>query len=409
MAQESDVFIKKIEQTARSWNAVVDGAFPDVQQFLARVREGVERIEQFVRSRPRVRVDTLLARAQKDLAGSPPENREQVAQSLGGLVEHLESWFDDFNIELQTLQAQARRTLDAGNRLNNALRPFLESAPEEKASARVPVTAGSDPAPLKAEIDALKKCNEELRQQLSQAEARAAAALQLPPVPTVREKELEEQAQQLEARIAVLRGDLADALVRARTLPPDVQEELATLRMEVASLRETNERLSLPLPGTSRERFEVIASQAFDQEGKRKQLGQILVDAGVVKPEQVEIALYEQQSSWRRHLGAILVDLGFASEENIAHALAAQLALPFADLRREHPSEAALGLVTRQLALHHTCIPLRVTADAVTIAMANPLDLVAIDDLRLAVGRNVLPLVATAGQIRQAIREQYLL
>lgn len=404
MPEDPERLVKKLETSARAWNAVVDGAFPDIDQFLARVREGIERLQAFVGGRPRIRVEALLTRAQMDLAGSSPGDRGNVAGSLGGLVEHLESWLDDFNIELQTLQAQAKRTLDAGNRLADALRPF-----QEKPVPAIPSVPSANTVAAQQETTALRAEISDLRKQLAAAEARAQVKPALaPPERSAREAALEGEVQQLCAKVASLRRELADAVSRPPVVPLNVQEELATLRVEVATLRETNERLSRPLPGTSRERFDVIASQAFDPEGNRKQLGQILLDAGVIKTDQLMIALHEQNSSWRRHLGSILVDLGFATEENIAQALAAQLALPYNDLRLDPPSDAALGLVSRQLAIHHTCIPVRVTSDALTVAMANPLDLVSMDDLRLAAGRTVMPVVATASQIRQAIREYYL-
>lgn len=406
MPQDPERLVKRLETSARAWNAVVEGAFPDIDQFLARVREGIERLQVFVGGRPRIRVEALLARAQMDLADSPPADRGKMAESLGGLVDHLESWLDDFNIELQTLQAQAKRTLDAGNRLSEALRPF-----QERSTVAPPASGGpnASTAALQKETASLRAELAELRKNLVEAEARAhVTPVSAPPQPSAREAVLEGEVQQLCAKIASLRRELAEVASRPPVVPIEVQEEVATLRVEVATLRETNDRLSHPLPGTSHERFDVIASQAFDPEGNRKQLGQILLDAGVIKTDQLIIALHEQNSSWRRHLGSILVDLGFATEENIAQALAAQLALPYVDLRMDPPSDAALGLISRQLAIHHTCIPVRVTSESLTVAMANPLDLVSMDDLRLAAGRNVMPVVATAGQIRQTIREHYL-
>lgn len=381
MPQDADL-PDRLETSACTWNAVVEAVYAEIERSLRDAGDVISRLMQPVRHRPKLAANRLR------------ENAPGAAEDACGQLSSIQEILGDYQIEAEALRAQALRALDSAQRLANSLKPFRNCL------------AGAPAAPAGGETAALRAENARLRSELEQVRTKTAAQ---PPVaaPSQRERELEAAVESSRMALEECRRELAH-LRAAPALPVHVQEELATLRVEVATLRETNERLRRPVPGTSVERFEVIASQAFDTEGQRKMLGQILVDAGIIKEEHLEIALYEQQSSWRRHLGAILVDLGFATEENIAHALAAQLALPFVDLRKEQMSENALALVGRNLAIHHTCFPLRLSKEGLRLAIANPLDLVALDDLRLAAGCAILPVVATAGQIKQAIRENYL-
>jgi len=136
-------------------------------------------------------------------------------------------------------------------------------------------------------------------------------------------------------------------------------------------------------------------------------MGAILIEAGVITRPQLEHALREQRSSWNRHLGAILVELGFANEETIAQALAAQSRLTFVRLSEQEINRSAIRMVPERLAELHTCMPLRLYGNTLRVAMANPYDLIAIEDLRLAANRRIDPVVATAGDIRAAVRLWY--
>lgn len=134
----------------------------------------------------------------------------------------------------------------------------------------------------------------------------------------------------------------------------------------------------------------------------------ILVKAGVITNGQLDDALREQRSAWNRHLGALLVDLGYASEEVIAQTLAAQTGLPYEHLSPDRIERAAAKLVSAQIAQHHTCMPVRLEGERIVVAMANPLDLVAQEDLRLASGMEVDVVVSTATAIRNTLRRIHL-
>ncbi len=137
-------------------------------------------------------------------------------------------------------------------------------------------------------------------------------------------------------------------------------------------------------------------------------MGEILVAAGIITAQELEEALEQQQSSWNRHLGAILVELGYATEDTIAQVLARQVDCAFVDVRTCVVEPLAQRFVSQHLARHHTCIPIRLTGDVLTVAMANPLDLIALDDLRLASNRHIEPVVGAASAINAAIRRYYV-
>ncbi len=138
---------------------------------------------------------------------------------------------------------------------------------------------------------------------------------------------------------------------------------------------------------------------------RAKILGRLLTAVGAVSEEAVERALLEQQDSGER-LGRILVRAGDASEESVARALARQLGLPFAEGPLE-PHPAAVGAVSRELARAHSVVPLRLGPKSLIVAMADPLDLEAVDDLQFQTGRRVEARVAEPSAVSEAISRSY--
>lgn len=147
-----------------------------------------------------------------------------------------------------------------------------------------------------------------------------------------------------------------------------------------------------------------------EQRRERRRLGEILVGEQVITETQLEDALATQSSTGnRRRLGTTIVDLGYCSETDIADALAGQLRLDTVDLLEVGPEVAALGRVPRKLAERHHVLPLRIEeGDVLVIAMSDPTNVVALDDLRLSSGaRSVRPVVAPETQITETLRRAY--
>ncbi|MGQ0813747.1 MAG: GspE/PulE family protein [Gemmatimonadota bacterium] len=129
-------------------------------------------------------------------------------------------------------------------------------------------------------------------------------------------------------------------------------------------------------------------------------LGQLLLADGGITGDQLSAALVEQQST-RERLGEILARAG-TDPEVIARSLARQLKLPFAPAPLK-PEREALALVERPVAARLRIVPLCIREKAVRIAMADPLDITAIDDLQFRTGRRIEPSVATPNAVQQAL------
>ena len=141
----------------------------------------------------------------------------------------------------------------------------------------------------------------------------------------------------------------------------------------------------------------------------RRRLGEVLVDSGVLSRDQLEQALKAQrEQSGRRRLGEVITDLGLADEVQIARALSDQLRLPFVDLTSMPLAEAAVRALPRHVALRLQVVPVALAHDVLTVAMSDPTNVLALDDIRMATGIvQVRATVATASDLREAVKRHY--
>jgi general secretion pathway protein E len=137
-----------------------------------------------------------------------------------------------------------------------------------------------------------------------------------------------------------------------------------------------------------------------------KKLGEILVDAGLITPEQLSQAVDEARQSQKR-LGDYLQDEGMVAAEDVALALSLQLNLPIIDLTRHHVQQEALALIPEEYARQHDLIPVDLTGDSLVVVMADPLDIHALEDLRARARRIIQPAVGIPSDIREAINCNY--
>jgi len=140
---------------------------------------------------------------------------------------------------------------------------------------------------------------------------------------------------------------------------------------------------------------------------KRGRLGELLIDAGVITPEQLAEALDKQRDSGEL-IGQILISMGYASEPAVLEALGKQLGLPVVTLSEHTVDPVALGKVPSEFAMRHQLIPLRSEDHTLTVAMANPLDVHPLDDLRLVTGCEIKPAIASPAEIKRAIEQFYM-
>ena len=136
-----------------------------------------------------------------------------------------------------------------------------------------------------------------------------------------------------------------------------------------------------------------------------KKIGEILVESGLITQAQLDEALVESKEKGQR-LGTTLVKKGYATEMDIAQTLSFQLNIPYVEIETSIDLEA-LKLVPESICKKYLVIPLYRDGKLLHIAMADPLNLNAIDDLRFSTGLDVKPLVATTADVATAINRYH--
>jgi len=133
-----------------------------------------------------------------------------------------------------------------------------------------------------------------------------------------------------------------------------------------------------------------------------KQLGQILLDEGVVTDSQLSEALAEQRVRGLS-LGRTLVEIGLVTERQLVQALAVQVGMPFVDLDEYPVDRMAVSLVPGSLCRRHIVLPVGVEDGFLVLATANPGNVVAVDDVRGFCGMAVRTVVATHDDLMRGI------
>ena len=137
-------------------------------------------------------------------------------------------------------------------------------------------------------------------------------------------------------------------------------------------------------------------------------LGDLFVSSGLVSPEQMQQALDKQrQLKSQEQIGDVLVSMGLVTERDRVRCLGEQWGVPYTDLTDIRIEEDVTGTVTQELARRFKVIPIAREKNRVTLAMKNPLDIFAIDEIRLITGLEVEPVIATEEDIILAIGANY--
>jgi hypothetical protein len=137
-----------------------------------------------------------------------------------------------------------------------------------------------------------------------------------------------------------------------------------------------------------------------------KQLGELLIERGIIKQHELEKALSLQKERGGL-IGEILVELGFAKEEDIAQALTAQYGFPYLPLTNYEISPETASLIPARVARQYLLIAIDKIGNNLTIAMSNPLNIQAIEDIEVLSGCNVQTFVSTSSDIKKAIEKYY--
>lgn len=135
-------------------------------------------------------------------------------------------------------------------------------------------------------------------------------------------------------------------------------------------------------------------------------LGELLVKANLLAPEQLREALDRQRETGAK-LGETIINLGLVSEEDITECLSQQFGVPSISLQHFEIDESVIKLIPGDVARKYNIIPVNKTGATLTIAMADPTNVFAMDDIKFMTGYNVEPVVASEVGIKQAIDQYY--
>jgi len=143
---------------------------------------------------------------------------------------------------------------------------------------------------------------------------------------------------------------------------------------------------------------------------KYLRLGELLIREGLINASQLEKAISTQRQEGGR-LGEILVKIGMVSEEQLVAVLGKQLAIPYFSLGtgmlKPATDQGLERLVPQEFAIKNSILPLSRTLRSLTVAMADPLDLILIDNLRKLTGCEINTVVATKSDISKAVEDFY--
>jgi type IV pilus assembly protein PilB len=144
--------------------------------------------------------------------------------------------------------------------------------------------------------------------------------------------------------------------------------------------------------------------------GTGKKIGHLLVESGSISREQLKKALDLQETAKkngeRKLLGQTLIELGFTTEEKVTKAMAARAGVDFLSLEAYRIDSTAAALIDPDSARRYRSLPIGYEGDRLVVAMFDPNDILAIDDIRLITGYEIKPVCIPGSELRAAI-DQY--
>ena len=135
-------------------------------------------------------------------------------------------------------------------------------------------------------------------------------------------------------------------------------------------------------------------------------LGDLLVSAGLITPEQLAEGLRLQKGSNKR-LGTVLQEQGYITETELIEALQMQLGIEFIDLSKVNIPTELVQLIPKNIAKQYQVVPVKLVRDVLYLAMSDPLNFYAIEEVRKASRRKIVPMVALSSAVERAIQVLY--
>ncbi len=138
----------------------------------------------------------------------------------------------------------------------------------------------------------------------------------------------------------------------------------------------------------------------------KKKLGDMLKDAGLIDDFQLQSALSHQRN-WGGKLGAILIEMEFVKEEDIARLISEKLGIPYVNLFEPEVPAAVVKLIKPEIAKKYHVMPVKKEGGGLVLAMLDPLDIEAMDEIRFITGLTIKPSLVLESEIKDAIRKYY--
>ncbi len=138
----------------------------------------------------------------------------------------------------------------------------------------------------------------------------------------------------------------------------------------------------------------------------KKKIGDLLIEKGLITKKQLEECLQHQSFSGKR-LGEVLVDKGYINEDELIDTISERLSIPKISLASMVIDPNVLRHVSVEVARRYTLIPIFEIGHTLTIAMADPLNIIAIDEIKYQTGLNIKRAITTISEIKEAIEKYY--
>ncbi len=139
---------------------------------------------------------------------------------------------------------------------------------------------------------------------------------------------------------------------------------------------------------------------------RKKKLGEILTEKGIITEAQLDHALVHQQGK-NKKLGKVLIELGYINDMQVAEALTKQLSLKMVDCNNYIPSDALLSLIRKETAEQKLVMPLELNNNTLLVAMANPLDWETIENITFETGLSLNVAISSEENILNTIEQYY--
>lgn len=137
----------------------------------------------------------------------------------------------------------------------------------------------------------------------------------------------------------------------------------------------------------------------------RKRLGDLLIEEGLITPEQLQTVLTEKAPNQK--IGDALLQRGYITDQQLAEVLEVQLGIPHVNLFHYPFDTNLFSLISKETAKRNLIIPLKKEGNKLYVAMVDPMDFIVIDDLRLSTGFQIETVIATKDGVLRAINKYY--